>query len=138
METDLARVPLNVALYAVPVQPVRVVTIDGQRNLQILRLADSPDGSRASAVQMVQYRLHEGALERQSTPAQRFYGAAPAGQLETVAIAPGIVDLQVRVWRNGVGWITPASDADTAGTPGVEVQLQRSDGSVLRRVFMVG
>ncbi len=138
LETDLARVPLNIALYAVPVQPVRVVTIDGQRNLQILRLADALDGSRASAVQVVQYRLHDGALERQSTPAQRFYSAEPSAQSQTVAVAPGIVDFQVRVWRNGVGWITPAGDADTAGTPGVEVRLQRLDGSVLRRVFMVG
>ena len=138
MELDLARVPINAALYALPTQAVRVLVVDGQRSLQILRLADSPDGSRASAVQMVLYRIENGVLERQTTPAQRFYSADAPARLETVALVPSIDDLQIRVWRVNVGWITPASDADTAGATGLELRLQRHDGTFLRRVFTVG
>lgn len=138
MELDLAHVPVNSALYALPTQAIRVQVEEGQRTLQILRLADAPDGNRASAVQLVRYRIHEGRLERQTAPAQRFYGGDAAVSLDTVALVPAVDDLQVRVWRNNVGWITPVADADTASVTGIEINLQRHDGSVLRRVFLVG
>jgi general secretion pathway protein J len=138
MELDLAHVPRNATLYALPTQAVRVLVVDGQRSLQILRLADSPDGSRASAVQLVLYRVQDGVLQRQTTPAQRYYSAEAPSRLETVALVPGIDDLQIRVWQTNVGWITPASDADTAGVVGLELRLQRHDGTFLRRVFAVG
>jgi len=138
MELDLAHVPVNATLYALPTQPVRVIVVDGQRSLQILRLSDSPDGSRASAVQLVLYRIHDGTLERQTTPAQRYYSADASSHLESVALVPSVDDLQVRVWRTNVGWITPASDADTAGVVGLELRLQRHDGTFLRRVFSIG
>jgi len=138
MEMDLAHVPLNGALYALPVQAVRVFIVDGRRTLQLLRLTDAPDGSGASAYEYVFYRVRDGVLERQTTAAQRYYSTDISSQLETVALVRGIDELQVRVWRPGVGWIVPAVDADSAGTTGVEVRLQRHDGTSLRRVFMVG
>ncbi len=138
MELDLAHVPINAAIYALPTMPVRIVVVEGQRSLQILRLTDSPDGSRASAIQFVLYRIHDGALERQCAPAQRYYAAEASVQMESVALVPAIDDLQVRVWRSNVGWITPASDADTAGASGLEIRLQRHDGTFLRRVFTIG
>jgi len=138
MELDLSHVPLNAALYALPDQAIRVQLEEGQRALQILRLADSPDGNRASAVQVVRYRIHEGRLERQTAPAQRYYGGDAPVSLDTVTLVPAVDDLQIRVWRSNVGWITPVADADTASVAGVEINLQRHDGSFLRRVFLVG
>jgi general secretion pathway protein J len=138
LEIDLAHVPLNATLYALPVQPVRVLLTDGRRSLQILRLADAPDGSRASAVQLVLYRVQDGLLERDASPAQRYYSAGSGGTVDRVPMVPGIDELQLRVWRPGVGWIVPGSDADTAGATGLEVRLVRRDGSVLRRVFAIG
>ncbi|HYA66120.1 MAG TPA: hypothetical protein VEE84_05495, partial [Burkholderiaceae bacterium] len=41
IETDLAQVPTNVGLFALPTQAVRVFVADGQPALQILRLARS-------------------------------------------------------------------------------------------------
>jgi len=137
MELDLAHVPANGTLYALPMQALRVRVEDGQRVLQILRLTEAPDGSRASAVQLVMYRVHEGRLERQAAPAQRYYGSA-AATLDTVALLPAVDDMQIRVWRPSVGWITPVADADAVNAAGVEVNLQRHDGSTLRRVFLVG
>ncbi len=138
IEIDLARAPINASLYALPVQAVRVFVIDGQPSLQILRLAPSADGSRAAAVQSVVYQVRNGALQRASGPAQRFYAHDSAMSPAAVVLVPGVAQIQLRVWRANVGWITPASDADSANTPGVEVRLQRADGSILRRVFTVG
>ena len=138
MELDLAHVPLNGGLYALPIQAVRVLIVDGQRQLQVLRLTDSPDGSHASAMQTVLYRVQNGVLERQSTPAQRFYSADTAARVDSTGLVPSVEELQVRVWRAKVGWITPASDADTANAVGLEVRLLRGDGTSLRRVFVVG
>jgi hypothetical protein len=84
------------------------------------------------------YRVHEGRLERQAAPAQRTYGGDAPVSLDTVALVPAVDAMQVRVWRPNVGWITPVGDADSANAAGVEVNLQRHDGSTLRRVFLVG
>jgi general secretion pathway protein J len=138
MERDLAQAPGNARLFALPGQAVRVLAIDGRTTLEILRLADSPDGSRATATQTVLYRVVDGTLERQSTPAQHYFQGEAAVTLDRVSLVPQIDEMQVRVWRNAVGWITPASDADTASTVGVEVRLRRHDGTTLRRVFAVG
>jgi general secretion pathway protein J len=138
MESDLAQAPTSARLFALPVQAVRVVAIDGHTTLQILRLAESPDGNRAAAAQTILYHVVDGALQRQSAPAQRYYQGDAAVTLNSVVLVPQIDEMQVRVWRNTVGWITPASDADTANTVGVEVRLLRHDGTTLRRVFAVG
>src|SRR3974390_1850714 len=64
IERDLAQVPANARLFALPFQGVRVTNQDGQPVLQILRLADSPDGSAASAVELVFYQVRDQALVR--------------------------------------------------------------------------
>lgn len=138
IERDLAQVPTNAGLFALPVQPVRVFVADGQPALQILRLARSPDGNPAAAMQMVFYQVRDGQLQRQTTVAQRFYSASAGQSLDTVALVPKIDQMQIRVWRNNVGWITPGTDADSANAVGIEVRLQRHDGTSVRRVFAVG
>ena len=138
MERDLTHAPGNARLFALPGQTLRVLAIDGRTTLEILRLTDSPDGSRATAAQTILYRVVDGTLERQSTPAQRYFQGATAVTMDRVGLVPQVDEMQVRVWRNAVGWVTPASDADTANTVGVEVRLLRHDGTALRRVFAVG
>jgi len=138
LDLDLARVPGNAQLFALPQLPVRVLSIDGRMSLQILRLSESPDGSPAAAVQTVLYRVADGALQRQSAAAQRYYAAGAPVTLTSVNLVPQVVDLQIRVWRNQVGWITPAADSDMAGAPGLELRLRRTDGSTVRRVFIIG
>ncbi len=138
LQEDLAQAPLSARLFALPVTAVRVRSIDGRVNLMILRSAESPDGSRAAALQAVVYRVADGALQRLGGVAQHIY--LPDGPIDgtSVMLVPGVDDMQVRVWRNGVGWIAPAGDNDTAGAPGVEIRLLRHDGRILRRVFAVG
>ena len=138
LERDLAQAPGSVQLFALPAPPVRVLTVDGRLTLEILRLAEAPDGSRTTAVQRVVYRVHDGALLRQSGPAQRFYQADMPVDAAGVRLVPKVDELQIRVWRNAVGWITPVSDSDTANAPGIELRLLRHDGSSIRRVLMVG
>jgi general secretion pathway protein J len=138
LERDLAQVPVNTNLFALPSQPVHLLSIDGHASLQILRLAESPDGSPASAVETVFYTVRDGALQRQYTAAQRYYSANPGSMLEAIALVPQIDDMRIRVWRNNVGWIAPASDADMANILGIEVVLVRHDGAALRRVFAIG
>ncbi len=138
LERDLAQVPANARLFALPMQALRVTSEDGQPVLQVLRLADSPDASAAAAVELVFYQVLEGALVRRSTPAQRFYPGGASGALESVALVPDVSTMQIRVWRDNIGWIAPVSDADMANAIGVEVQITRRDGSRLRRVFAIG
>ena len=138
IERDLAQVPTNVSLFALPTQAVRVFVADGQPALQILRLARSPDGSPAAAMQMVFYQVLDGQLQRQASVAQRFYSAQSTASLGRVALVPQVDQMQIRVWRNNIGWIVPASDADSANTVGIEVRLLRHDGTSARRVFAIG
>lgn len=138
MERDLSQAPVNARLFALPVQAIRVLTVDGHTTLQIVRFAEATDGSRAAAAQTVLYHVVDGALLRQSTPPQRYYQDAAAVTLDEVRLVPLVDEMQVRVWRNTVGWVNPVSDADTANTVGIEVRLLRHDGTALRRVFAVG
>ncbi|BAP89674.1 general secretion pathway protein J [Burkholderiales bacterium GJ-E10] len=140
MQEDLAHVPVNAALFELPAQPVRVLSVDGQPALEIVRLAPSPDGSGASALQPLIYRVHDGRLERDSGPVQRNMAvtvAVDAGNWTSVDLLPGVDAMAVRAWKANAGWVAPV-DAATAAAPGIEVQLRRHDGGVLRRVFLVG
>ncbi len=138
MQLDLSQVPLNANLFALPGQPLHLLSIDGHTSLQMLRLAPSPDGSAASAVQTVLYTVRDGALLRQNTSAQRSYASGATDAVQEVALVPAVDDMQIRVWRTTAGWITPSTDADLTNIIGIEVRLKRHDGSSLRRVFAIG
>ena len=140
METDLAQVPVNAALFELPAQPVRALSINGEPALEIVRLAPSPDGSGASVLQPLVYRVRNGRLERDSGPAQRNMAvtvAVDASNWTAVTLLPGIDAMEVRAWKADAGWVAPV-DAATAVAPGIEVRLRRRDGTVLRRAFLVG
>ncbi len=139
MEEDFAHVPTNAALFELPAQPVHVFSLNGQPALEIVRLAPSPDGSGASALQPLIYRVRDGRLERDSGPVQRNMAvtvAVDASNWASVDLLPGVDGMTVRAWKAGAGWVTPV-DAATATAPGIEVRLRRGSG-VLRRVFLVG
>lgn len=136
MERDLAQA-VNPALIQMTAQPsVRMPVIQGTRALQVLRLTEPlPDGG--SAIQQVTYTVIDGALLRQSTLAARSVQASQAGTPTTVRLLDGVASMQVREWRPIQGWVVPPP-GDPVQPMGIEIELTRSDGTVLRRVLLVG
>ena len=135
MERDLAHAT-NASLVPAPVPPVSVSVIDGQPALQILRMSEpQPDGG--SAVQAVTYAVIDGALTRQCTPPERSVQVALGASPSAVRLVGAVTSIQVRVWRPSEGWVVPPPDDPTPVT-GVEVVVNRGDGTSLRRVMVVG
>ena len=97
IERDLAQVPTNVSLFALPTQAVRVFVADGQPALQILRLARSPDGSPAAAMQMVFYQVLDGQLQRQASVAALLLGREHREPRSRGPSAPGRSDANTRL-----------------------------------------
>jgi general secretion pathway protein J len=135
MERDLAQAA-NPALVSLAEPAVRLQIIDGVQTLQILRFSE-PLADGASAVQQITYAVIDGALMRQSSPAVRSIQVAINATPTTVRLIGDVASLQVREWRVNQGWVTPAPNDPTPPT-GIEVQVTRSDGTVLRRVLLVG
>jgi general secretion pathway protein J len=135
MDRDLAHA-VNPALILTGVSPVSVQTVDGSPALQILRFSQ-PLADGGSAIQQVTYAVVNGALLRQCSVPARSVQAATSGTPSTVRLVSGIRSIQVRVWRLNEGWIVPAPN-DPTSPPGVEVVVNRSDGTSLRRVLLVG
>ena len=135
MERDLAQAA-NPALVSLAEPAVRLQIIDGVQTLQILRFSE-PLADGASAVQQVTYAVIDGALMRQCSPALRSVQVAVNATPTTVRLIGGVASLQVREWRVNQGWVTPAPNDPTPPT-GIEVQVTRTDGTVLRRVLLVG
>ena len=135
MERDLAHAT-NPSLVPAPVPPVSVTVIDGQPALQILRISEpQPDG--ASAVQAVTYAVIDGALTRRCTPPERSIQVALGASPSTVRLVGAVASIQLRVWRPNEGWVVPPPE-DPMPFNGVEVVVNRSDGTSLRRVMLVG
>jgi general secretion pathway protein J len=135
MERDLAHAA-NPTLASLPVPPVSVTVIDGQPALQILRMSEpQPDG--ASAVQQVTYAVVDGALARRCSPPERSVQAALGSTPSTVRLLGPVTSMQVRVWHANEGWVVPPAD-DPNPVAGVEVVLNRADGTSLRRVMLAG
>jgi general secretion pathway protein J len=135
IDRDLAHA-VNPALVLSGSSPVTVQTVDGSPALQILRFAE-PLADGASAVQQVTYTVVDGALLRQCSAPVRSVQAAASANPSTVRLITGVTSIQVRFWRVNQGWIVPAPD-DATPPPGVEVVVNRSDGTSLRRVLLVG
>jgi general secretion pathway protein J len=154
MERDLAQV----------VDP-RFVPLDGnvidsrggtEPGFELMRRAPAVEGE-ATRVERVSYRLIQGQLVRQSTAPTRELGQDNAAGVSTAVLLGGVRSLRLRYWQPGAGWIEPAAFTPAAGTPagtnpdgtpiasasagrpaGVEVTIERDDGTPFRRVLLVG
>jgi len=154
MERDLAET-ISPRFFARETSPVEIATIAGQPALSVTRLA--PAASDApTTLQVVGYRVDEGFLVRSASRPMRGRGAIAASEITNVRILEGVKTMRVRIWRDGQGWIDPLAPgaqapAPRAGPgvpgsqpnaptvpPGVEVTLERNDGKLYRRVFLVG
>lgn len=134
MDRDLAHT-VNPNLVLSRGSPVSVQIVEGSPALQILRFSE-PLADGGSAVQQVTYAVIDGVLMRQCSPPARTVQAATSATPSTVRLLTGVTSMQVRVWRVNEGWIVPAPN-DTTIPPGVEVVVNRNDGTSLRRVLLV-
>ncbi len=142
LERDLAHVA-DPTLFALASNPVQVRLATGGQVLEIVRIAP-PDESGALALQQVFYRIDDGALLRQATPATRVFAPVEAEQFSNVRLLGAIKAMRVRLWQPGAGWVAadqsgPQSPGRAATPPqGVEVSVERADGKTYRRVLLVG
>jgi general secretion pathway protein J len=143
MERDLAQVP-NPRFLGLANSPINVSVTDGVAMLQLVRIAPVA-ADRPTEVQTVYYRVVDGTLMRQATPALPAFEPTPADRLETARLLPQVKTMQIRTWSPAGGWVDP-SISDPSGntpqpgavTPGVEITLERSNGKIFRRVLLVG
>ena len=137
LEIDYAAAPLRPGLFALPVPAVSVAAPEGRQELRITRLADAPDGSGTDAVVQVRYRVLDGALVREHSPASRSTGGPPAVLSEREVLLGHVAALRVRSWVPGSGWADAGAGITPAGGA-IEVVVQREDGTALRRVLGSG
>jgi general secretion pathway protein J len=148
LDRDLAQT-INPTLFAFTTSPVTVAVIGGQPALSIMRLAPvEADGP--SALQSVGYRVEGGFLVRSASRPMRGRGAIAAEEITNVRLLENVKSVQLRVWRDGPGWVDPlASDGTTAlptlpgqtsplVPPGVEITVELNDGKQFRKVLLVG
>jgi general secretion pathway protein J len=145
LERDLNHVA-SPTLFALRANPVVVqATLDGQM-LEIVRVAPAAD-EVATAIQQVYYRVVDGVLVRRATPPQRSLDPLDAETLSTARLLGSVREMRVRVWLQGLGWVTPGTQG--MGPPqspeqqmqppqGIEVTVERTDGKSYRRVLLVG
>jgi general secretion pathway protein J len=144
MERDLAQVT-NPRFVGLTTSPVQVSIANGSTMLQLARIAPAaPD--RPTEVQTVYYRVVDGTLMRQATPALPAFELTPTDRLESARLLDKVRLMQVRTWSANGGWVDPnvpqdasgAAPASTAMVPGVEVTIERESGRIYRRVLLVG
>lgn len=148
MERDLSQVA-NARFLGLTSAPVNVTAADGTSLLQIVRVAPAA-ADRATEVQTVFYRVIDGTLMRQATPAQPTIDRVPSENYETARLLSKVKTMDVRIWVAGFGWSRPGdtdvtqpppatgADPRTTPAPGLEVTVERDDGRIFRRVFLVG
>lgn len=142
MERDLAQVP-NPKFVGLATSPIDVSITDGVPQLQIARIAPAA-ADHPTEVQTVYYRVVDGVLMRQATPALPAFELTPSDRLETARLLGQVRTMQIRTW-SPAGWVDPtipdsSGERTPPGTvvPGVEVTLERNDGRIFRRVLLVG
>ncbi len=119
---------------------------DGSTMLQLARIAPAT-ADRPTEVQTVFYRVVDGTLVRQATAALPGFQTIPTDRLESARLLTNVRTLYVRTWSPNGGWVDPNARQDPAGgaaatanavVPGVEVTIERGDGTTFRRVLLVG
>lgn len=151
LDRDLAQT-INPTFFALTTPPVTILTIGGQPALSITRLAPG-EADAPSALQVIGYRLEDGFLVRSASLPMRGRGAVAAEEITNVRLLGGIKSLRVRVWNDQQGtWVDPLVTQTPAAVrpavpgqivpsltpPGVEISVERNDGTVFRKVFLVG
>ena len=103
MERDLTQVA-NARFLGLPTSPLAVRGSDNGAMLQLVRVAPALAG-HATEVQTVYYRVTDGTLIRQASPAQAEFQTLPMDRLETARLLPGVRGMQVRTLdgQHGLG-----------------------------------
>jgi len=140
LELDLAHT-VNPIFIALGANPIRVRGAGGNE-LEIIRFAPVRE-DEASALLVVVYRIEGGQLVRDVTPPLRTISALDQAQSSAVPLLANVKSMRVRVWRAGQGWLdATAGQVQTPDSPlpppGVEVTLERDNGTTLRRVLVTG
>lgn len=139
MEIDVARAA-NPNFVPMPTPPVSASGIDGG-TLEIVRFAPGLD-DEASALQFVVYRVSAGQLVRQITPPLHSAGLVSQAAFAAHPLLDHVRALRVRFWRNGQGWSEVADETTPApgvgASAGIEVTVERDDGTSVRRVLISG
>lgn len=121
---------------ALPTPPITAGD-GGESALQIIRTSPEEDGQPLS-LQRVIYSVRNGELTRQVSVPVGYAGLLAQAELSSVPLMQKVTALRVRVWKNGAwmdgptGLVSP--DMLTQLPAGLEITLQRSDGSLLRKV----
>jgi len=139
---------------------VRFLSVDDRLVLELARLGGA--ASDPTRIDRVVWRLRANTLER-GVAANVADGANAAGELVWQPVLVGVRDLQWRAWPSGQGWQTgfamaatmASQDASLAAPPtadpsapatgrpveapilGVELSIERTDGSRFIRVYSV-
>jgi general secretion pathway protein J len=139
---------------------VRFLSVDDRLVLELARLGGA--ASDPTRIDRVVWRLRANTLER-GVAANVADGANAAGELVWQPVLVGVRDLQWRAWPSGQGWQTgfamaammTSQDASLAAPPtadpsapatgrpveapilGVELSIERTDGSRFIRVYSV-
>jgi len=115
---------------------------DGNAVIELLRVSPATsDGTNQAS--RVRWSLEEGRVLRRASPPSLTFDAAPEDTWQTTPLLEGVRRFAVRAWRNGQGWSKESAPAPAPGgsienPPGLEFEIERTDGSVLRRVVLVG
>lgn len=116
---------------------------DGNAAIELLRVSPAAtDGT--SQASRVRWTLEDDRIVRRASPPSLKLGTKPDETWQVTPLLEGVRRFSIRAWRNGQGWSKEGAPAPSApGTaienpPGLEFEIERADGSVLRRVVLVG
>src|SRR5512137_983239 len=110
MERDLSQV-VNPVFLGLATSPLNVRPADGAMMIEVARVA-TPVPDRATEVQTVYYRVVDGTLVRQATPALPYFQPSNSEAIENARLLGNIRSMDVRVWRTGVGWVAPGDSTE--------------------------
>src|SRR5215203_2897504 len=105
MERDLTHVP-NPAFLGLATSPLNIRIVDGEQVIELARIAGT-SLDRATEVQTVFYRIVDGTLVRQATPALPAFQRADVENFETARLLNHVRSMNVRVWQVPAGWVSP-------------------------------
>jgi len=152
-ERDLAQIA-RPEFFGLTDTPVQVRLAASGPVLEIVRIAAPGAEGGSTRVQTIFWRVGDGYLLRQSSPAVTTLGPISSEQLGSVRLLADVKAIRVRVWREGNSAWSDALDPANSGAPvappgtpgaivvplpqGLELTIERADGKTYRRVALVG